>query len=44
MRRGDSAKRDLRSVLAGTLANLLNAAIAGMLIGWKEETLWDAGR
>jgi CNT family concentrative nucleoside transporter len=32
-RRADIAKLGLRSILAGTLANLLNAAIAGMLIG-----------
>ena len=32
-RRGDIAKLGLRSILAGTLANLLNAAIAGMLVG-----------
>ncbi len=32
-RRADIAKLGLRAILAGTLANLLNAAIAGMLIG-----------
>ena len=32
-RRADIAKLGLRSILAGTLANLLNAAIAGMMIG-----------
>ena len=32
-RRGDIAKLGLSSILAGTLANLFNAAIAGMLIG-----------
>ena len=32
-RRGDIAKLGLRAILVGTLANLLNAAIVGMLIG-----------
>ncbi|WP_152487141.1 nucleoside transporter C-terminal domain-containing protein, partial [Nocardiopsis halotolerans] len=31
-RRGDIAELGLRAILAGTLANLMSAAIAGMLI------------
>ena len=32
-RRGEIAELGLRAILAGTLANLMSAAIAGMLIG-----------